>query len=890
MKIILKLLPLAFVAFVSPFALPQDFPIFPPPRQISISPQKHLLQLPFRISAPPRLKRPAALLSNELKELFGDKAISEKGKTLFSLNLDPLNLQREEEYAIEISSKGIKLTSHDEQGAFWAVHSLLQILFSDFLKLTPKGWLIQGMKIKDYPENNFRAFLVGGWVSNIEELKTLIKLLASFKVRYVAVAFAPQVVLDFDPSIARGGRFSTLLSKKEAKMVIDYARSLGLEPIGYVNMLGHLEGTVYRKSPYTDHGGIMIQNEDVYDKFVFPILEEMLEIYGPIKWFHCGMDEASPLCSWLSSQGYDSAQLLARHISKIHDFLKQRGIRMIIWHDMLFSPDLEKEIGAPIGPANGGPPHNTYKALDFIPKDVILNYWFYEPLDSYPALDWLQKKGFEVWASPWQTPFSLVRYARERKAPTLGTIWADPDHCFTLHSLVPVPALYAWATWNPQTAPEGRIPEKDVSLKAIYVTEKLYWSRKKLTHPSKALLIRPAENRFVFLSLPKDINDAPEQRYGIPFDFSASLPIPPVKGKRKLLENPELASFVLLPKGFKLKIDGVNRGRGEDELILYTAPLTSTGTNIWGVEVAVSSEGEVTHISDCGAGDMVIPPQGFVLSAHLGPRSYKANALRTLWRGNKVAILDEEGNLIGGFTRETISAELPDGTRLPIDGINRERGEDELVLYTPEYNKEMRTKTNQWGIEAVVVDCKVVEVRDLVGDAQIPPNGFVLSAHYGPSSSKARALAELKVGDSLRVILPSDEGDVQYEEAIKKGSWEIEINKKCSSLFLVTATELSGRLGEPLGKFVVEYVDGTEEVIPIRYGKETLPIGMQGFEHPYPEKTVWLMQREGEVQRFLVREWENSKPNVAISRLRFVPTLRGIELGIGIAGITAGLD
>lgn len=861
----------------------QNFPVFPPPRQISILPQKRLLQLPFRISAPATLKRPTNLLSNELKNLFGANAVSPKGKTLITLNIDLRSLKREEEYTIEINSREIKLSSHDEQGAFWAVHSLLQIL-SNSLALTPNGWLVQEMKIRDYPEDNFRAFMIqGAWTSNIEEFKRMIKLIASLKIRYVAVEFGPQVVLDFDPSIARGARFS----KKEAKAVIDYARSLGLEPIGYLNMLGHLE-RAYEKSPYTDHGGIMIQNEEVYDKFVFSILSEMLEIYGPIKWFHCGMDEAGELCSWLSSQGYDSAQLLARHISKINDFLKQRGIRMIIWHDMLFSPDLAKEIGAPIGPANGGPPHNTYRALDFIPKDVILDYWFYEPLDSYPALDWLQKKGFEVWASPWQTPFSFARYARDRKAPTLGTIWADPPHCYTMRSLAPVPALYAWATWNPQTAPEGTIPERDISQKALNITERLYWGRKRLTYPSKALLIRPAENKIVSLSLPKDIDKATEQHYGIPFDFGAPFLIPPWKGKEKLLENPERVKFVLLPRGIKLKIDGINRGRGEEELILYTAPFTSTGTNIYGVEVAVSSEGEVMDVSDYGVGDMPIPPQGFVLSAHLGPKSDKANALRELRRGDKIAILDEEGNLIGGFTRITIAAELPSGRRLPIDGIDKERGEDELILYTPGYNKEMRTKTNQWGIEVVAVEGKVIEVRDWVGDSRIPQDGFVISAHYGPSSSKAKALAELKVGDSLRLVLSSDEGDVSYEEVIKRGRWEMEMYKKCLALFLVTWSELCGRLDELLGKFVVEYTDGTEEIIPIRYGKEALQL--QGFDLPYPEKMSWLIWRGGEVQRFLVREWENPKPDVSIARLSFIPTLRGIELGIGIAGITVGLD
>jgi len=74
-----------------------------------------------------------------------------------------------------------------------------------------------------------------------------------------------------------------------AVAVVYHAVSLGLEPVGYLNLLGHLE-RAYQKPPYTEHGGIMIQNDEVYEHFVFPILNEMLEIYGPVRWFHCGMD------------------------------------------------------------------------------------------------------------------------------------------------------------------------------------------------------------------------------------------------------------------------------------------------------------------------------------------------------------------------------------------------------------------------------------------------------------------------------------------------------------------------------------------------------------------------------------------------------------------------
>ncbi len=882
MSILFSFLSIIFITSTI-FAEGQISPlVFPPPRQIQILPS-WTLQLPLKIEAQPSLNLPAQLLQRELNKLLGESAISSKGKTTISLRLDPKNLLREEEYAVEMGANKITLLSNDLQGAFWAVHSLIQILSSPSVTRTSKGWRIPGLKLRDYPEDNFRAFMVqGAWAEDIEALRMMIELLARFKVRYVALEFGPQVLLDFDPSIARGAR----LSKSQAKELVDYARSLGLEPIGYLNMLGHLE-RAYQKFPYTEQGGIMIQNEGVYKGFIFPILKEMLEIYGPIKWFHCGMDEAWELFSWFSRNGYDSAELLAEHIRRINDFLKEKGIKLVIWHDMFFSPELEKEIGAPIGPANGGPPQNTARALELIPKDVILDYWFYDPLDAYPALDWLKNKGFQVWASPWQTPFSLIRYAQARDVPTLGTIWADPPGCFSSHSLAPVIALYAWASWNPASAPPGHNPERDIASQALLITQQALWRRRELNFPTSiALLLRP--EGIITLAIPRDLGKAPEQHYGVPFNFSPLFAVNRLKGVEKAMEKLDDAESVLLPRGLKLKLDGINRSRGTDELILYTAPLSSSETNIYGVEVAVSSKGEVTDISDYGSGNMMIPPGGAVLSAHIGPKSEKANALRSLKQGDRIAFLDREGNLLGGLTLAIPKLELPDGRRLAIDGINKPRGEDELILYTSAFSGN-RTGTNQWGVEVIVRRGEVREVRDWIGDSDIPADGYVLSAHRGTTSAKANALANLKVGDKVKVILLTESGELGLEEAIEKGSWKREIGKRCQRLFFVTATELSVPLGTLLGVFKVTFLDGSEEAIPIRYGVEALPL--QGGELPIPEVgKSWIILREGEVQRFMVREWVNPRQDIPLQSLSFTPTVQGLEAGVWIMGITVGIS
>lgn len=61
-----------------------------------------------------------------------------------------------------------------------------------------------------------------------------------------------------------------------------------------------------------------------------------------------------------------------------------------------------------------------------------------------------------------------------------------------------------------------------------------------------------------------------------------------------------------------------------------------------------------------------------------------------------------------------------------ITGINRERKENDFVLYTPEFNRT--TLTNQDGVEIVFRNRKVMQIISGKGSAVIPPDGFVLSA------------------------------------------------------------------------------------------------------------------------------------------------------------------
>lgn len=97
------------------------------------------------------------------------------------------------------------------------------------------------------------------------------------------------------------------------------------------------------------------------------------------------------------------------------------------------------------------------------------------------------------------------------------------------------------------------------------------------------------------------------------------------------------------------------------------------------------------------------------------------------------------------FGAEVVPAK---GARRRVDGVNRPRLDDELILYTPEFNGS--TLTGPTGAEAVVAGGRIRSVRDGRGDAAIPSGGWVASGH---GASRAWVLKNMKEG--ARVELKS---------------------------------------------------------------------------------------------------------------------------------------
>lgn len=192
----------------------------------------------------------------------------------------------------------------------------------------------------------------------------------------------------------------------------------------------------------------------------------------------------------------------------------------------------------------------------------------------------------------------------------------------------------------------------------------------------------------------------------------------------------------------------------------------------------------------------------------------------------ELKISNERNKTEVGFSRtNVIPTATLGGKELDVSGINRERKTDELILFTPEFNRKSLTDKN--GLEIIVEAGKVVWVGDKEGNHFIPSNGFILSA-----SGKAREtlLGKVKVGDDIRtgtrlfpIKLDNEREYVKTStntediiggvpQLIKNGKIEITWEQeKSSKSFVETRHPRTAVAKLKDGKFLMATVDGRQK-------------------------------------------------------------------------------
>ena len=99
-----------------------------------------------------------------------------------------------------------------------------------------------------------------------------------------------------------------------------------------------------------------------------------------------------------------------------------------------------------------------------------------------------------------------------------------------------------------------------------------------------------------------------------------------------------------------------------------------------------------------------------------------------------------------GRLRTERTAEIR-GRAFPIDGVNRQRRDNELILFTPTFSRT--TLTGPDGVEVIVGNGRVTSILNGVGSTPVPEDGFVLSAS---GTARNEIMRTMRIGDRVRLL------------------------------------------------------------------------------------------------------------------------------------------
>lgn len=133
------------------------------------------------------------------------------------------------------------------------------------------------------------------------------------------------------------------LTQDEIKDLVVYCEARGIEVVPEVPCLSHSDYLLTRHPELAERRDDPLpdaycpSNPKSYE-LLFDVLDEVIDVFRP-RMIHIAHDEwyAFPLCE--KCAGENPADLFARDVRKIYDYLKRRGVKTMMWGDMLLNGD-----------------------------------------------------------------------------------------------------------------------------------------------------------------------------------------------------------------------------------------------------------------------------------------------------------------------------------------------------------------------------------------------------------------------------------------------------------------------------------------------------------------------------------------------------------------------
>ena len=360
-----------------------------------------------------------------------------------------------EAYSISINNNGVKISAKNIEGVRHALHSLRQIVMPGRGTQKVESYIVPTGAINDYPSMDFRGLHICWFPETQEwEIERMIRLAGYYKINYIVLEQWGTYQSKVAPWLCWP---DTPMTKKAIKRMVAISKDLGITLIPQLNIFGHAS---FSRSKTGKHATLDIRPEyqplfeplagwnwclsnPETNKLIKALIVELLEDFDNPPFFHIGCDEAhTPSCPECSKKPY--SQIFVDHIVSIHKMLAERGVRAMMWQDMLLKKGDPRWKGYK---ANGT--DETAKAAEYLPKDIIICDWFYrEPLPEFKSYSYFKELGYDHLACPWDRISAITAESKAAKENgswgVLGTLW---NH-YSGYSLALIYCNVAGKTWN----------------------------------------------------------------------------------------------------------------------------------------------------------------------------------------------------------------------------------------------------------------------------------------------------------------------------------------------------------------------------------------------------------------------------------------------------------
>ena len=322
------------------------------------------------------------------------------------------NTSLSEAYAVSAGESGVRIAANTLAGVRWAAYSLRQLAIAKRGTFKTEGRILPTLSIEDAPHLAFRGIHLC-WFPEVRpaQIERAIRLAALLKFNYAVIEPWGVFASERHPWFGWPEKPAT---KEEIARLVGIGRDLGITLVPQLNVFGHASSA---RSCTLKHATLDLHPE--YEPLFEPggwnwcltnpetqrvlreLIAELHDDFGNPPFFHLGCDEAQPpSCPECRKRRY--GELVCEHLTGLADFVRQRGARAMIWHDMLLDRDDPRwegyvRCGSPL----------TATLADTLPRDVIVCDWQYsygdmkETRKDWPTMAYFHEKGFPVCGCPW---------------------------------------------------------------------------------------------------------------------------------------------------------------------------------------------------------------------------------------------------------------------------------------------------------------------------------------------------------------------------------------------------------------------------------------------------------------------------------------------------------